>query len=161
MGIEAVIEATLGERLDGLNRSVQGLPDAMAARDSQYLMDLVRGVKYMRLAFNLSPAATSFTFPPPDQGYAWDVRLITGSLTVTDSVAAYVGDARGNRLIGYAGPPGAAPAQAVFAINPSSRSAIVSGGEPIFIATSGAGSITQAMIGVLQVPAEMLGKILV
>ena len=155
--IGAMLEAHLGP----IARSLDSLPAQLADRDDAFLRELTRGVKYIRQPVSLTPAATSYTFTGPEQGFAWDVKLITGTLSVNDSVAAYVGDQANNRLIGYAAAPGAAPAQLKFIIPIASHSAVVNPGEPVFIQTSGAGNLVMVMLAALEAPAEMISKILI
>ena len=153
------------EELGRLRLAIEALPGHIAGQqrdqNSAFMGELYRGVKRTRFAYIVTPAASTFTIPGPEQGFIWDVRLITGTLSASDSVAAYAGDSATNRLVAYTGAPGAAPAQPVFVINPSSRSVMIDPGESVFLQTSGAGNLVKVMIAAIQVPAEMQGKLLI
>jgi|SRR5215831_780430 len=153
------------DELSRLRQAIEDLPGHIAGQrrdqDAAFVGELYRGVKRMRFAVQPTTPATSLTLPGSDSGFIWDVRLIAGTLSAADSVAAYAGEQANNRLFGYAAPPGAAPAQNLFVINPSSRSAVLDPGESIFLATSGTGNITKVSLWVIQVPAEMVGKLLI
>lgn len=150
------------DRLSGTNDQMREFlheQQIAQARD----MERVRGVKPLRQpVIPQVAAAATLQCGGPEQGFMWDVRAITGTLSANDSVAAYVGDTAtgNNRLLGYAGPPGAAPAQLKFVINPAAHSAILYPGEQIFLATSGAGNITMAMLAGVEVIAERIGEYL-
>lgn len=157
------LAATISEGLGPLN---DRLDRVAAAYDqtNQTLRDQVAGFKYLRQTVTAAtPATSTIQLPFPEPGYMWDVRLISGTLSASDSVAAYIGDTATNnpRLIGYAGAPGAAPAQFKFVINPASHSALINAGEGIFLATSGTGNITLAMVGYIEFPSEKVGVLLV
>ena len=154
--ITAAIEP-LNERLDRVAAAYD--------QHGQTLRDQVAGFKYLRQTVTApaGAAAATIQLPFPEPGYMWDVRLISGTLSANDSVAAYIGDTATNnpRLIGYAAAPGAAPAQFKFVINPASHSALTNAGEGIFLSTSGTGNITLAMVGYIEFPAEKVGVLLI
>jgi hypothetical protein len=155
------LEKLIGTRIDGINSR---LDELRRQNDADLtLRASVRGIKYLRQAVVPATAGITLQLPAPNQGWMWDIRLISGTLSANDSVAAYIGDTATNnpRLIGYAAPPGASPAQNKFIINPASHSALVNPGEPLFLSTSGTGNITLAMVGYIEFPAERVGVILV
>jgi len=95
---------------------------------------------------------------PVEQGFVWDLRIISGKLSAQDSVAAYIGETNNGPLIGYQ-PTGAAPTQNVFVILIPKSSAILNAGETLFLQTSGAGTITAVNINAWSAPGEMVGKL--
>lgn len=151
-------------KIDQVLGLVDGLPAQLAERDEEFIRELVRGVKYMRQVFPIQPPASSATVPGPSQGFAWDLKLCGVQLSGSDSVAVFVGDTLAptpTRLIGYASAPGAAPAQNVAVITWAARQVVLNAGESLLIRTSGAFNITEVHTAAVQVPAEMLGKLLV
>lgn len=157
------VQEWMGQQFGVLHERIEEVRRVQAATQAE-VMEYARGIKYMRLAVTLT-AASSQSLPGPDQGYAWDLKLVSVKLSASDSLAVYVadgtsGDAASARLIGYAAAPGAAPAQPVAVVTWSSHQVVMFPGEGLFVATSGTGNITRAMVAAVQVPAEMLGKIL-
>lgn len=124
-------------------------------------MERIRGIKPMRYRIPPFTAATSLLIRgiPVDQGYTWNLKMITGKLSANDSVAAYMGEDANGALLGYVGPPGAGPAQNVFQLTWTSSQGILYAGETVFLTTSGAGSLSNVTMYGIQVPAEMIGKI--
>ena len=127
----------------------------------------LRGLKPMRWVASNIVAATSIIIGtsgadavPIQSGYVWDLRIIAGKLSANDSVAVYIGEnALTGRLIGYAGPPGASPAQFVFVILIPKSSAIFNSGETLFLTTSGTASISAVNINAWEAPGPMVGKL--
>ena len=156
------IEASIGVRHDDIKEAIDSLPDRMAARDDAFIRDLVRGVKYVRQAGSVAGQVTHTTWPGPDSGFAWDLKIVSVTLDAVDSLAAYVGEGANARLIGYSN-PGTATAsagQAVQVITWSGHQAIIYPDEGLYLTTSGTGNILTVMAASVQVPAEMLGKVL-
>ena len=154
----AKVRLDFGAELDVLS---QRELDQSLSRASEATLAHARGIKWMRRAHPLADTPTSVTLGNPvAQGYAWDLKMITGMLTGSDSAAVFIGEDATGLLIGYAPAPGAAPAQPVFTIGWSSHQQVLMPGDELFVATSGAFGLTRVTVTAVQVPAEMLGKIL-
>lgn len=158
MDIREVLQAQLGPIADHVDAIHAQIAADAATRAA------ARGIKDMREVLPLPGVPTAVALPPPDQGFAWNLKLITGRLTGIDSVAAYiandVSEVPNNRLIGYAPPPGAAPNQNVFVISWSSNQGLLKPGEGVVLQTSGAFRFSGVMLFAFQVPAEMVAKII-
>jgi len=127
-------------------------------------MERIRGIKDMVYRVPPFPTATSLVIRgqniPVDQGYSWNLKMITGVLSASDSVAAFMGEDANGYLIGYVPAPGAAPAQNVFQMTWTSSQKVLKAGESIFLRTSGTGNLSNVTVFGVQIPAEELGKII-
>lgn len=133
--------------------------------EMQREQERLRGLKYTRWfapASDFATPAATFTLNQQDtvsSGFVWDLRIIAGKLSASDSVAAYIGENNNGMPIGYQSAPGAAPGQNVFVILIPKSSGIWNAGETLFLQTSGAGNITSLRLAGWQAPGPMLGKL--
>lgn len=128
------------------------------------IRERITGIKHVMVFTGvISPAATTFLFPAilrPDTGWAWNLKLCLCKLSANDSVAVYRSESANGPLIGYAGPPGAAPGQFIAEVTWSSDQMILPPNEPLFFATSGTGNFVSVTVAAIQIPAERIGEIL-
>lgn len=148
----AEVELRVGAKLDLLNR--HELSDALRVHGDSYWREKTVGVKWTRYVQNLPGLPVTYQVPGPELGFTWDVRMISSTLTASDTLAAYVGESANNRLVA------SNPAATLQVVALPSRSVIVTGGEGLFLATGGTGHLTNLMVAVVQVPSEMVGKLL-
>lgn len=121
----------------------------------------LRTIKWGEIFPPIQDPATTFTLPEslsPDAGYLRDIRLITVTLSASDSVAVYKGTSANGRCVGYAPAPGASPAQPICEIV-LSKDVLWRDGEQLFFTTSGTGNITFIYLTYWQAAAEQQGKL--
>lgn len=156
------VNELLERHLGPIAAKLDDLPASIRSATDLSIREMARGVKYVRYVYAQPGVPISAILPGPDPGFAWDLRMVSAVLTGSDSVAVYVGDTGSTgRLIGYAAAPGAAPAQNLAVIGFASHQAIINAGESLFVQTSGAFRFSYVSTAAIQVPAEMLGKVLV
>jgi hypothetical protein len=156
------LEASIGLRLDDIRNGIDALPERLTAQAQAELREQARGIKYMRQVYDLPGDTGNATLTGPEQGFAWDLKLVSVTMSDVDSLAVYVGESAGARLIGYSN-PGTATASAgqpLQVVKWSSHQVVIHPTESIYIETSGTADLVLCMIGAVQVPAEMLGKII-
>jgi len=113
----------------------------------------LEGVKWMRVAPVVTVPALSFQFQGPNAGLAWDLKQITCTLAAAGTVAAFNGESANGRLLA------AANTTAVFQVMPfTSQTGIVLAQEQVFVLATA--NIVGIMLTAVQVPAEMLGKLI-
>jgi hypothetical protein len=113
----------------------------------------LEGVKWIRQSPVVQVPALSFQFQGPAAGFAWDLKQITCTLAAAGTVAAFNGESANGRLMAAANAP------FVFQVMPfTSQTGVVLAQEQVFVlATS---NIVGIMLTAVQVPAEMLGKLI-
>lgn len=125
--------------------------------------ELSRGIKPVRLSYTPVTAAATLLFDPPEQGYAYDLKMITGSLSGADSVAAWIANDPTEtltRLLGYQAQPTGTALQNLFQMTWSSEQGLLRPGEGVVIKTSGSKNITQATLYAISVPAELVARLI-
>lgn len=123
--------------------------------------ELSRGIKPVRLSYVTS--GSSFLFDPPEQGYAYDLKMITGGLTGADSVAAWIANDTSEtltRLLGYVGQPTGAQLQNLFQMTWSSEQGLLRPGEGVVVKTSGSKNFTNLTLFAISVPAELVARLI-
>jgi hypothetical protein len=111
------------------------------------------GVKWMRVAPPLPVPVLSYQFQGPAAGFAWDLKQITCTLSAAGTVAAFNGESANNRLIAVAN------TAFVFQVMPfTSQTGIVLPQEQVFVLATA--TIVGIMLTAVQVPAEMIGKLI-
>ena len=112
----------------------------------------VRGIDYMEINDNAN-SATSYTFPGPDSGYAWSIKIASAVLSAAATLNVYAGSST-TAPIGSVTLAGAGPAIITW----TSNIAIVRDGRQILLVAT-AGSIGAVKLIAKQVPNEMIGKL--
>jgi hypothetical protein len=150
----AEIRAEVGGALGHEGRESFGAEQRAIARERE--LEYARGIKWMRIAASDPASPTNETIYGPDLGYVWKLRRFAATLTAADSVAVYVGDTAGNRLIAFT-PSVAAQTSYVIGFSPEE---LLIGGESVYVTTTGTGHFSNYYLSAWQVPEEMAWKLL-
>ena len=125
--------------------------------------ELSRGIKPIRLSYAPSPTVKSLLIDPPEQGYVYDVKMITGQLDGADSVSAWVANDTSEtltRVLGYTGQPTGTALQNLFQLTWSSEQGLLRPGEGVVIKTSGAQKFVYVTFWGVSVPAELVARLI-
>ncbi len=165
MGLGDGLETAVGGRLDRIHGKLEEIEQRQIEHWRE--LELVRGVKLIR--FEEFPKANqALLVSAPEQGYAWDLKLLSIEMSApTSQAGVYIGD---QQTLGTT--PGTVPArrliglwtvsnwsQALFTW--SSHQAILMPGDTLTVDCVAAGVLANEVYGIaVEVPAEMLGKLL-
>jgi hypothetical protein len=129
--------------------------DASLERWSGNWLARAQGVKYMRYT-NPSPQLTqgAVLLGGPRQGYAWDLKLVSVNVSAAAAVTVWLGEGQ-QYAIGSAQAAAAGPVIFTW----GSHAAVIPGGTQIALATS-AGTLSNVLRTAVEVPQEMLGKLI-
>lgn len=148
------VKLDFGAELDVLT---QGELEQTLSKAAALWWERARGVRYVRRVSQ--PAAASVVVNGPDQGWAWDVKLVGAVFSAADSLQVLLGAAALWPV--WAGPPGNAGATNVLdSIIWGSHQVILNPGEQLTVKSAGGALISNLLVAAIEVPAERLGLIL-
>lgn len=148
------VRLDFGTELDILT---QGELDESLSRAADTWYQRARGIRYVRRTS--TPGAASVLVPGPQQGFAWDLKLIGAVFSAADSLEVFLGESQQYPL--YGGTPGdAGTATTVDAATWSSQQVILKPGEVLTVAATAGKTITSLIVAAIELPAERLGVIL-